>query len=67
MGKLDGDRRQKSRAGWLSTTTTSIVGWLVEDELQWESWMVIEGRGGGGGGEEAAKHDHFSFTKTCSS
>ena len=36
MGKLDGDRRQKSRAGWLrlgtTTITTTIVGWLVEDE-----------------------------------
>ena len=34
MGKLDGDRRQKSRAGWLrlGTTTTSIVGWLIGDE-----------------------------------
>ena len=36
MRKLDGDRRQKSRAGWLrfgTTTTISIVGWLVGDEL----------------------------------
>ena len=34
MGKLDGERRQKSKAGWLmlGTITTSIVGWLVGDE-----------------------------------
>ena len=64
MGKLDGERRQKSKAGWLmlGTITTSIVGWLVGDERQWESWMVIEGKGGDGG--EAAKHDHF--TENCS-
>ena len=40
-----------------------VDNWLFEGgNHKWESWMVIEGRGGGGG--EAAKHDHF--TKTCS-